>query len=265
FYIHILYYSSNWNKYFINTIRQNDKVAKEPKDSNNDEYDYAVVDGDPRSHGNISSNGTAPQIYQSLDRTRVSVYSPLNREHDVPPEQQYTYNKVERPLYNPPRKGTPDPLYNVLDRPDDNGEDYIEPGVQIKKPSYNKKPNSKQAPQNNEPLYNNIDQEVGVKKAHQENEPDYNVLEDPDGDYYNVPVETDMHHPSSHDNVGYASTIDIKSKQKPETQRDPVYSVLEGPEGSLSEGTYQPLQEKAPDESMYQPLDRTSRIDNQPL
>ncbi|KAK3732470.1 hypothetical protein QZH41_003775 [Actinostola sp. cb2023] len=249
------------------------------------EYDYAVVDGDPRSHGNRSSNGTATPIYQSLikDPARDSVYSPLNREHDVPPEQQYTYNKVERPLYNPPRKGTPDPLYNVLDRPDDNGEDYIEPGVQIKKP------NPKQAPQNNEPLYNVLEYPhqvggkeapqdepdysvledpngIGGKEAPQEDEPDYNVLEDPDGDYDNAPVETDMRHPSSHDNVGYASTIDINSKQKPGTQRDPVYSVLEGPEGSLSEGTYQPLQIKAPDESVYQPLDRTSQIINdQPL
>ncbi|XP_020913450.1 uncharacterized protein LOC110251129 isoform X2 [Exaiptasia diaphana] len=236
------------------------KQNRGPKITGNElEYDYAAVDGDPRA-----SNGAAPRIYQSLikDPNRESVYTPLERQ------EANQYNKVERAPFKPARNGPTDPTYNVLERPSDNNDDYLEPGSHIDK---NKRPPSKPAPQNNEPVYNVLEgpnqegedePEYNVlEDPDAQDDPEYNVLEDPDDNYDNTPVETDRGHPSSHDNVGYASTIDFKKRQG--TKNEPVY---EAPEGPSSELTYQPLQINGQD-NVYQPLDRTSRMipDDQPV
>ena len=155
-----------------------------------------------------------------------TVYTPLERQ------EANEYNKVERAPYKPARNGPTDPTYNVLERPSDSNDEYLEPGSYVDK---NKSPHS--------------------KLAHQNNEPVYNVLEGPDANYDNTPVERDRGHPSSHDNVGYAS--------RQGTKNEPVY---EAPEGPSSELTYQPLQINGQD-NVYQPLDRTSRTvpDDQPV
>ena len=74
-----------------------------------------------------------------------TVYTPLERQ------EANEYNKVERAPFKPARNGPTDPTYNVLERPSDNNDEYLEPGSYVDK---NKSPHSKLAHQNNEPVYN---------------------------------------------------------------------------------------------------------------
>jgi hypothetical protein len=191
----------------------------------------------------------------------ISVYAALNKE----PPVKYSYNHLQHPTYNPPHpKGAPsDPLYNVLERPEGN-DDYLEPGVHIDndpkgapEPVYNvlEEPDANPAPQDDDPVYNVLE-DPDANQAPL-NEPLYNVLEDPDADYDNAPIESDQNQPASgQDNVAYSSTIDLNIPQPPSY---PDYAVLEGPEGSLPDSTYQPLSVRTQNDDVYQTLDRTSQ------
>ncbi|XP_028516438.1 uncharacterized protein LOC110237925 isoform X2 [Exaiptasia diaphana] len=197
------------------------------------EYDYAAMDGDPRSPGYLKSNHSKGNgVYQSLmpDSQQASVYTPLNRENIIVSDQPSEYNKIERPLFKPARPT--DPLYNVLQRPDESNDDYLEPGVQIcaKEPTSNR--------------------DLPI------NEPVYNVLEGPNDDNDSAP-ESDMGHMGHYrlDSDGYESTFEMMPVLR--TKDDPTY---EAPSGPLSESTYQHLDIKSPDDGMYQPLDQASRV-----